>query len=171
MTRIEDLPPQIGKDGFDWPLDVRGECNAHLYVAPDPDDAFNAIAFRCGLEEGHEGEHRCAGSRFSVQWYQDERAYCPEGACTANVASARAGGASLMPAGLCPVCVGTGCCQECSRDQPPTQHAVGHAKGLIKFRRSEIRSGPPSWVKDAQEWRAFREKEMWLCKELVGEQS
>jgi hypothetical protein len=57
------------------PDDVEGECNAWLIVTDDWGD--NHATMRCGLAAKHEGFHREASKRFTVEWVVDESLICP----------------------------------------------------------------------------------------------
>jgi len=57
------------------PEDVKGECNAHLYISDDYGD--NNATIRCQLPEGHDGPHKeefeRGGKPVTIQWEVDER--------------------------------------------------------------------------------------------------
>ena len=61
--------------GFNEPVDVDGECNAHLYVADNFGD--NHATMRCGKPTGHQGDHTetflRGESKVTVTWIIDER--------------------------------------------------------------------------------------------------
>jgi hypothetical protein len=60
---------------FGPPENVKGECNARLYLADDYGD--NSCTIRCRLEPGHEGPHRESfqrgGEPVNITWVVDER--------------------------------------------------------------------------------------------------
>jgi len=56
------------------PEDVKGECNARLYIADDFGD--NHATMRCQLPEGHDGLHKEEFNHDSpvvITWQRDER--------------------------------------------------------------------------------------------------
>ena len=59
------------------PQDVKGECNAHLYIYDDHSD--NCATMRCHLESGHDGPHEevysqdGSGTPVTVTWHKDQR--------------------------------------------------------------------------------------------------
>ncbi len=58
------------------PEDQPGECNAHLYLADDYGD--NSTTLRCGLPEGHKGQHlekfkRSSSGEVKIWWERDEK--------------------------------------------------------------------------------------------------
>jgi len=59
------------------PKDVKGECNAHLYIGDNFGD--NHATMRCQLPRDHEGAHtekyNSAGNPVVVNWVNDERNY------------------------------------------------------------------------------------------------
>lgn len=56
--------------------DVPGKCNARLFLGDDYGDG--TCTMRCGLPEGHEGEHQEDFGRGTVTWKKDERFNCPK---------------------------------------------------------------------------------------------
>ena len=57
------------------PSDVKGECNAHLYIGDNFGD--NHATMRCQLEPGHSSPHEetFRGGSVKVTWEEDERDY------------------------------------------------------------------------------------------------
>lgn len=59
------------------PSDVKGECNAHLYIGDDYGD--NHATMRCGRPKGHKGIHREEFTRHGrpvvVTWAEDEKEF------------------------------------------------------------------------------------------------
>lgn len=56
---------------FGEPKDVKGECNAHLYIWRNYGD--NHATMRCQLLKGHKGKHIEKYKLVMVTWEIDER--------------------------------------------------------------------------------------------------
>lgn len=55
--------------------DVKGECNAHLYLGAD--NGEDSCTIRCNLKEGHDGPHQETFMRdrkpVVILWHKDEK--------------------------------------------------------------------------------------------------
>lgn len=73
----ESTPEKETKMKYGEPIDVLGECNAHLYIGDNFGD--NHATMRCKLPKGHEGEHKeeylSGGEPVVVIWLENERDY------------------------------------------------------------------------------------------------